>query len=314
MKHSRKIQTAVVLILAMLSVAAVVTRRQATKSSRQSRFAVTDTAAVTEVRLTNATGSSLQFCRRSGEWYVDNKYQARFDMMQAMLKVLHDISMSRIVSKTDFERIARQMAESGIEVEVCRAHRTLIAYTLLFGIDGNCYAMRRGAGQPFIIEVPGYNQLLPVLAISDIRKWRSRTLIAIEPDQLVQVVYIDGSDPKKSFILRQNAGKFKLSTYPDEQPVDNINIEKTARYAAQFRSKKYQTEAELQPAAVDSVLNTQPLFTLTVTSPDTPPITCTAFPITGNYDDFYICTDGNLLLIAKYYEFDPIIKNIDYFR
>lgn len=317
----RKGQARLLLAFAiLLTVTAIVvaTNGKSTISGRQGDFAVSDTSAVTVVLIADAQGGSVELHRSAGQWLVDGQTPARADMVQVLIKVLHDIDKSKVVARSDARRIVSEMKKSGTKLTVRNRKKTLVTYHLLFEGDV-CYAMLERASRPFAVEVPGYGQMISILHLTDPTDWKSRSVFAVNSHDIRQIVFDDNTDG--SFVVRQSGRGFEVLSHPLGLKVPNVDEEKLFRYVAQFRYKEFSAYVQMQPFSIDSIKATTPMYTLSVTTADGHEFWCKAYERhlswkhgEKDFDNFYLLLGNGDFVQAKYFDFDPIVKNLDYFR
>lgn len=305
-------------VLLLATIAVCLKNGKSTIGRNEGHFSVEDTAAITSVTISNAHGGSVCLQRHGQQWLVDGQTPARPDLTATLLKVLHDIDKSKAVSKTAASSIESAMKTDGFHIEVAGRRKTIVAYSLLFGENNTCLALIDGAKRPFDVEVPGYQRLIKILRLDSAADWKSRTVFAISHDHISQIVFDNPAKPDRSFTMRRNGRQIELFSYPLGLKMSNIDNEKVAIYLTQFARKDYSAPAQLQQSQIDSITATQPLYTLSVTSTDGREQWCRAFvrQLPGcapDPDNFYLLLSNGDFVQARYYDFDPVVKSLQYF-
>lgn len=305
-------------VLLLATVAVCLKNGKSTIGRNEGCFSVEDTAAISTVTISNAHGGSVCLQRYGRQWLVDGQTPARPNLTAALLKVLHDINKSKAVAKNAASSIETAMKTDGYHITVNGRRKALASYSLLFSENNVCHALIDGAKRPFEVEVPGYPQLITILRLASASEWKSRTVFAISHDRISQIVFDNPAKPDRSFTMRRNGNQFELFSYPLGLKMSNIDNEKVAIFMQQFARKDYSAPAQLQQSQIDSITATQPLYTLSVTSTDGREQWCRAYKrlsASGQPDPdiFYLLLGSGDFVEARYYDFDPVVKSLDYF-
>ncbi len=320
MIRNRQIRLLLVLaFMSALTLVVVLTSHKSTISKSKGTFAVADTASVTAVHISSTQNSEVMLQRIGHQWFVDGKMLARPDLAAVLLKAVHDIDKSKVVSKSDVKRIISQMSENGYDVEIFKGRKVAVAYTLLFSDDGECYARKSNANTVFVVETPGYSQIIAIFRLSNAIDWKSRAVFAVQPNAVAQIIFNDGTD--NSFIIKKSGRGFDVFSYPLGLKVQNADAEKIIRFTEQFRHKGFSAYVQLQQSAIDSITATKPMYTLSVATTAGNEFWCKAFerrlPWNDNQldpDNFYLLLNSGDFVQAKYFDFDPIVKSLEYFK
>jgi len=136
-------------------------------------------------------------------------------------------------------------------------------------------------------------------------------------------------NPEKSFTLKNfNDGSFALLNHKS-QPESNFSVEKAARYFTYFQNIQF--EDVLSGWSIekkDSVLKSKPYIIISVQDMNGVESNLKIFrkQSDNGIDDFgektefdmnrayAMLNNNNELLLIQYYTFDPLLKEIDYFR
>lgn len=305
--------------LALITAVTVLTHGKSTLSRSKSRFAISDTTALTTIRIAAAKGDTVTLTRNGNKWYTDNNSPVRAEMMSALMKTLHDIDKTKNTSNTEARTAALAMETDGFHLEALSNRRKLADYSYCF-IGNTCYATVTKSHKFFAVSVAGYPQLMDILRVASPSGWRSREVFATSPDNIKQIIFNDGQNPENSFSISRTNHGFELFSYPIGLKINIVNKEKLHRYVGQFKHIGYTTEAQLPAHQADSIKKQTPLFTLSVTTTSGQEVWCKGFmrvlpqnTTTPDYDNFYLQLADGSLTIARYFDFDPVMKKCSYF-
>ena len=189
----------------------------------------------------------------------------------------------------------------------------------MFAANGECYAWAAGSDRVFAVEVPGYNRFLSVLRLSTPADWKSRTVFAVKPDRVRQIIFNSTAKPENSFIIKHKGRQSEIFSYPVGLKITDADADKLERYVAQFTRKDFADYVQLPQPQIDSIKATQPMYSLSVTTDDGREVWYKAFErrlpqsATPDPDNFYLLLSSGDFVMAKYYDFDAVVKSLGYF-
>ena len=318
----KKSNTRLLLIFAtllMATVAVVFSNRKSTFNKREDRLSVTDTASVALVSISHSQNGKVELQRIDDQWFVDGQTPIRPDLAPILVKTIHDISKTKPVAKADAKKMIADIDKNGYTIKIDSRRKTMAHYRLLFAANGECFAQAVGSDRVFAVEVPGYSRFLTVLRLTNPADWKSHTVFAIKPDQVRQIVFDNPAKPDRSFVIKHSGRQNELFSYPLGLKITDADNAKMEMFVAQFARKEFADYVQLPQLQVDSITATQPLYTLSVTSTDGREVWCRAFVRhlpDGNTDpdNFYLRLSNGDFVQARYYDFDPVVKSLGYFK
>lgn len=318
MKNVRLLIAFAVLLAATLAV--VLSNRKSTFGWREERLMVKDTAAVALVSISHSQGDKVELQRIDGQWFVGGQTPIRPDLAPILLKTIHDIAKTKPVAKADVKKMIADIDKNGYDVRIESRRKTLAHYKLLFAANGECYAWAVGSDRVFAVEVPGYNRFLSVLRLSGAADWKSRTVFAVKPDRVRQIIFNSTAKPENSFVIKHKGRQSEIFSYPVGLKITDADTDKLERYVAQFTRKDFADYVQLPQSQIDSITATQPIYSLSVTTDDGREVWYKAFErrlpqsATPDPDNFYLLLNNGDFVVAKYYDFDAVVKSLVWFR
>ena len=315
-KNTRLLIVFAVLLAATLAV--VFSRGKSTSAWREERLSVGDTASVALVSIRSAQGDGVELQRIDGQWFVDGQAPARTELLPPLMKVVHDIAKTKPVAKADTKKMIADIDRNGLTITIESRRKTMARYRVLFAANGECFAQPDGSDRVFAVEVPGYSQLIGVLRLASPADWKSRTVFAVKPDRVQQIILNNLRHPERSFAITRNGRQMDVLSYPIGLKMNNVDAEKVQRYVGEFARKNFADYAQLQQPQIDSITATQPLYTLTVATTDGREQWCRAFVRhlpngTPDPDNFYLLLSSSDFVVARYYDFDPVVRSLEWF-
>ena len=130
----------------------------------------------------------------------------------------------------------------------------------------------------------------------------------------------------QSFVIHQDSpGAVRLLSLPEEEPVQNIDTARVYRYLSYFINLRFERWVyDSDSVNVHAVLSTQPRHELTIQEHSGRRTTIRTYPIiremkTGeaetDLDRIYVNrNDEKDLVIVKYVDIDPVLKERNYFN
>jgi hypothetical protein len=298
---------------------------------RNTSFAVESLNIITKIQL-STPDDKLILEKEFDHWKVNNKYRAQDRSIKNFMMAINRIDVLSPVSKIEKEQVASILKADGILVEVFKKNRTLKKYYVSKPemINSKTYMMMFKSSEPFVVRIPSYKGLVADLFVIDENFWRDKTIFNYQP-QNIKIISVEyPENMSKSFrVVNYNDGTFAIQNLRSNTFVENFNVDKVARYFTYFQRIVFEDVVEnLYETMVDSVLQTEPFNIITVEDiqGNTNKIAVFRKPTEIEFDEFgkkarfdydrayATFNNNNELIIIQYYIFDPLFKEIDYFR
>jgi hypothetical protein len=321
----------VVFILWMIAIVYFFNDSKGTLSSSNTHFAIEETKKINKINI-SSPDEEITLVKESGHWKINDKYIARQRIVDNFLMALNRIQIASPISENEKERIATVLEKEGILVEIYRKNRTLRKYYVSTpAIDNhNTYMMMAKRGDPIMVRIPSFKGLVAELFSIDESLWRDKTVFDYPPQNIKSITAEYPGDSSKSFtVINYGDGTFALKQPYKNLFVEDFNVERVVRYFTYFQGIEFErVEKELSKQKTDSILHSVPFCKISVTNVDdfTNSITIYRKPPEKEFDEFgnklsydynrayAIFNQNNELIIIQYYIFDPLLKEIDYFR
>jgi hypothetical protein len=172
-------------------------------------FNVSDTASVNKIFIADRSGATITLERVEKSWTVNNKYEVRKDAISTLLSTINQIRIQRPVSNKAFEGVIKNLATTGIKVEIYTNNDTPFkTYTIGSSTQNHLgtYMLLDGAATPFIIHIPSFNGFLsPRYGVQGERlnekDWRATTVFKLKSEEIRIVKLNHIQRPEHSFTL-----------------------------------------------------------------------------------------------------------------
>lgn len=236
-------------------------------------FAVKDTAEVTKIFMADKTGQTVTLTRvAENHWNVDNEHKARKDAIDVLLKTISRVEMKSPVANTAHDNIVKLLAGKSTKVEIYKGDDRVKTYYVGDATKDNMgtYMLIEGSRTPFICHIPGFFGYLSSRFMTRKLEWRDSEIFQHRLPQLSEIKVELHETPEKSFKITHNAERvvqlYKL--YPTEQLVPNMDTVFVKRYMLNYRNIRFEGIQPYDTERADSIVNSPPYFTISVTDPE----------------------------------------------
>ena len=188
---------------------------QKLKREAEKNFAIENIDEINKIFLSDRKGTNLTLYKNDKVWKINNKYNVRNDAINTLLTTIKDIKVQRPVSNTSYNNVIRQLASTGVKVEIYYGKK-IKTYTVGGSTSNHLgtYMLMDEAKNPYIIHIPGFNGFLsPRYGIQgyelDITKWRDNSIFKINNENIKEISLYNYEDPSKSFFISTNPLKLQ---------------------------------------------------------------------------------------------------------
>ena len=177
--------------------------------SDDNNFAVSDTASVSKIFIADRSGTTITLDRAENNWIINNKYEVRKDAITTILNTIQQIRIQRPVPKNAFETVVKNLATTGVKVEIYSDAKAPIKTYTIGNSTANhlgTYMLLADAGNPFIVHIPSFNGFLsPRYGIQggklSEKNWRVTTVFKLNSSEINTIVIKHIQKPEQSFML-----------------------------------------------------------------------------------------------------------------
>lgn len=200
-------------VLVVLGVAAYFFSRKdssrSTLNTEETAFVVTDTASVDKIFVSSKTGWSHTLERKpNGVWMLDNKYEARQDMLNLLLETMRRMEVKRPADKAARNATIRDFATIGRKVEIYQKGK--LAKTFYVGQttdnDRGTYFIMEGSETPYVLHIPGFEGFLNSRFDINEMNWRAVPVFRSTPETVKELKMDYLQNPAESFKIEKETG------------------------------------------------------------------------------------------------------------
>src|SRR5690554_2688121 len=242
-------------------------------------FAIEDTSAVGRVDITNSEGVKVSVARGEGNiWMLNEKFRAREDAINLILKTLHLIEIKHPVAKSGREHVLRMMAGRHTYIQVFNRKDEMIKsyYMGMTTSDqrGTYMVLERpGKGRteiPYVMTMKSFYGYLNSRFFTDEVDWRDRIIFRYPDLNINRVEVHNHLHPDRSFAIEYKGGNdLSLFEMPENTPIPSFDTARIKEYLLLYKKAGCETyDLAFTQAQKDSVLALDPHFEIKVTAND----------------------------------------------
>ena len=259
-------------------------------------FSIADTSEVIKVTLSSKAPEIAVLNRQNeNSWTVNGKYKARKSGIFYLLQTLQRMEIAHPVPLSMRDNVIGNLAVKGIKVEVELKN----GKNKIFYVGGEnkeltaTFMMLKGALEPYAVHIPGFKGYLSGRFFTQEYLWRDKTVINYDNRNIssVQMQYYNVNQKDESFRITKTNMGYQLSDFETKEMIGH-NPKALETYIASFR-KLYAESFVTGTLNTDSLIKTQPLFELTVTTIDNQ---STAIKVFNKKAEKTIYVDGDITM------------------
>ena len=294
-------------------------------------FAVTDTASITKIVISDKKPASVTLQRTTSGWVVGDSLPVRTDAVEVLLQTVGSVTLKNFVKKSAIDQVNNRMDVYGKWVEVYAGDQLVKSY--IVGTETpdmlGTYFRMTDSQLPFSVYIQGFNGYLTTRFFTEESLWRERTMYGLQPNQ-IEAVEMNVTGPEGFFwiITRKDLelGLLEPATEPanwslvggEYEPLAFSNPQQLLSTVQSLRTLKY--EGAIVPTdniwqKKDSIFASTPAFTMNIHTVDGDVLETQAFfkkpegiligedgvPHQWDPDRFYAkLPDGRMALIQRY--------------
>jgi hypothetical protein len=338
----------IVLILLVVSIFVLFRSSSSTIDSDDTKFAISDTAAVTKIMLADKQNHVVILKKASpGKWMVNDSFPALNENIQMLLETMMKLEIKQPVAKAARENILRFMSGQSTKVEIYQHsyrinlfnkikwfpyEKKVKTYYVGFATQDNLgtFMLMEGGEYPFIVHIQGFNGFLTTRYSTIATDWRDHTIFKLTYNDIASVEIKNFSKPEESFTaIKKSPRSFELISLQNSgKPVPYDTVKLMDLFAA-FSDIRF--EAYVQPENMtkyDSIVKAAPYIAIKVNTTDGKEhilktqlikmpedyIDQMGNPVEFDRDRLYAyVNNGKDLVLIQFFVFNKIFKPLSYY-
>lgn len=246
-----------------------------------SDFNIKDTANVSKIKITEKDLGEITLIRKNGEWVIESTGEkAQPYNVNLILETAFQIMVKQSVSQDAKENIIQQLSIRHKKVEfyfndenepqkiwyVGGPTNDHMGTFMLLEVKDPTTGNYVRSPEPFIMHKPGIYGTLDTRFFTSVNEWKFPGVFIYQPGEIAKVEVQNHKEPGQSFEVDvTNKGKVLLKDQNDNM-VNNYDTSSVKHLVSLFTDIYYESNADhLTSIQQDSILNSTPLFTLSVT-------------------------------------------------
>ena len=319
----------ILVLLASLAVYLYLQDESSTLDPRYTKFGLKEVQKADTILISQGE-NRVKLHREAERWYVNENMFARDKAVEQFFNLLQDLRVEAPAPEKNREEINTLIRENPVRVKIYDGERLIRDYLVedSRSKEGITYMMVRKSRRPFLMNLPGFKGDLAALFRAEPQYWRDRTLFDYTGLDMQRVKVTYPGQSESSFQLSYDQDEFRLESLSNDQVIQHFNSSKAARYFSYFSNVRFHSVIMDDGRLLDSLRRSQPHCTIEITdkkgnhrklltyrkeSAGQKDAFGQASPYDLNYLYGRYQPSGEILLI-KYTEIDPLLKEIDYFR
>lgn len=282
-----------------------------------------DSAEVTRV-LIKQSDTKTELLRKDEGFFINERFKADPRITEKFLELPEKIMIKMPASKADNDSLQLAVKNKGIDIRFFKQDKLLCRW--LVGEYSPKYKgtplMNAGAERIFITELPE-NSRFDFSSRCRVNPdfWSDKTITELDYYELSQVqVQYFGKDSLKSFHLKIFSDSAQVFDYQGKKTAP-IKLKAVGQYLSYFSDVNfYKNITGLNRRETDSILSLQPEIKIRIINTASDTVSAELYPkinSSGNRDlhlAYARLNHENRLRLVKYYAFDLILKDPDYFQ
>lgn len=338
------------LILILIAVLLVFNKNYtSTLQSKETDFAVLDTASVTKIFIANLDTSEILLERDKNGWSLNKTYKAQQQKVDALLNTMLKLRVRGPVSRASHDNVVSRMAGIAIKVEVYqivpminffdriklfpREKRTKVYYVGDVPKDNiGTFMLKEGASTAYIMYLTGFKGFVMSRYSPIVDDWRDHGVFRKRLNEIQSVQIEFNENPDQSFKLEKtDRHNYKITRLKDNYVLPEYDTLRLLNYLTSFNDIRFEALLNTGMPAIkrDSIKNSPFLHKITLVDTEGDSNTVTTFVkktftdhlvidyhlVPLDLDRMYALINENRdFVLIQYYTFDKLLRPIQYFE
>lgn len=295
-------------------------------------FAIEDTASVTKIFLADKANRQILLERKEGHWMLNDKYEARQDAVDKLLKTMNGLVVKAYVPESAMNTVVKNLAAVSTKVEIYSGENLVKQYYVGNATQDQTgtYMIMEGSSIPFVMQLKGFGGYLTTRYFLEEDLWRSSVIFRSSFPQIKSVEVIHSNPGARSFkAFNYGDNQFGLMSLPDSNMLADFDTVDVKFFLSHFKFMCFdRLLVDMTVEQRDSVKRQTPMHIITLEQQNgektrlrtylkkNPPAPEGSFEDEFpefSVDDMYALNEDDELLLIQYFVFDPVLKTLDYF-
>ncbi|MFK8007960.1 MAG: DUF4340 domain-containing protein [Saprospiraceae bacterium] len=222
--------------------------------------------------------------RKNGYWTYNKKFKAKKTQIDDLLNTIRAVRMKYTTPRGAEDNMRRNLATSGVKVEIYDKNDNKMKVYYVGGATANSlgtYYIMEGSTEPYVMHIPSFQGMLKGKFMKLDDDWKDLMMFGEQVED-IQSLSVDYPKQKsKSFkIERTSVGEYDVKPFYEvtpqiEKPVLNAAVEKYMMGFSVMMAEAFENKNVLR----DSIVNTLPFVSISITDTKGATKVCRLFPI-----------------------------------
>ncbi len=235
-----------------------------------SDFAIENTDEIDKIIITEVNGNKAELEKGEEYWILNNKYRARAENIELILKTFKNIAVQSAVSSSAKKNVVTGMAARNKKVEIFQNGKLLKKYYIGSPTKDHygTYMLLEKNGvkssEPYIMHIPGFNGFLESRFFTNENDWKYTGVFVYDPLDIQKIKVEFKGQPESSYLVTQFDKKVQLNTV-DGTSIKDFVKPLVENYILNYEKIYFNRIAELSENKVDSIMSLEPEYRIEVT-------------------------------------------------
>ncbi|MBN2893814.1 MAG: DUF4340 domain-containing protein [Bacteroidales bacterium] len=289
---------------------------ESTLKKTETNFAIKDTSLITKIIITS-NNEQLTLEKKNYSWLINGKFIANKTEIDRTLITLNLIELKSPLPENAIETVLKKI-KTQTHVEIYDKEKVIKSFYLgdFSNNSGNIILLDESE-TPYICYIPTFNFDLRLNFNLDEKSWMSKVIFHYSSDEIKQIK-LTNNDLNEGFCLNIENNNYTVSQTCNSDEFNNVDKDAVSHYLSYFENVTFVNYFEnYEQSTIDSLLKETYSFEIQIIDTNNEQIELKAYPmIFENMKDknnFVGLLNKKELILAKYYDFDLIMKNYTYF-
>lgn len=222
--------------------------------------------------------------RKDGYWTYNKKFKAKKTQIEDLLYTIKGVRMKYTTPRGAEDNMRRNLATSGVKVEIYDKHNNKMKVYYVGGTTANSlgtYYIMEDSTEPYVMHIPSFQGMLKGKFLKQDDDWKDLMMFGEQVEDIQSLTVDYPKQKSKSFkIERIGAGEFDVKPFYDGTPTINKPVLNAAveKYLIGYSVMMAEAFENINPIR-DSIINSLPFVSISLTDTKGATKTCRLFPI-----------------------------------
>ena len=216
----KKLIVTVVILLTAWFIYKQYQKGKAPDLAEEYRYAISNINDIAKIRINyRLMDPDITLEKVNGFWQLNNKYRARRDAIENLLKVIRGIELQYIPTPAARTNMIRDLATTGTKVEILDRQDHLLKSYFIGGStpdERGTFIIMNGSQSPAVVTMTGFEGTIRPYFMMPEKDWRDRMIYTEDYNQLQEVIIEYPDRMESSFAIRRQQRGFAVFPLSDQ--------------------------------------------------------------------------------------------------